>query len=79
MADQLPETNNGLPRIVVAERVLNKMLSGALLYPEPETGEALIGLVVSQSARLEPDIYVMDTIGPGDEAVRHWGMFEQGS
>ena len=79
MSDQLPETNSGLPRIVVAERVLNKMLSGALLYPEPETGEALIGLVVGQTGRLEPDIYVMDTIGPGDEAVRHWGMFEQGS
>ena len=24
---------------------------------------------MSQTGRLEPDIYVMDTIGPGDEAI----------
>ena len=79
MPDQLPDTNHELPRVMVAERVIEKMLRGALLYPEPETGEALIGLIVGQTGRSEPDIYVMDTIGPGDEAVRHWGKFEQGS
>jgi hypothetical protein len=79
MADQLPDTNYDVPRVILAERVINKMLRGALLYPEPETGEAMIGLIAAQGGRLEPDIYVMDTISPGEEAVRHWGMFEQGS
>jgi hypothetical protein len=79
MSDQLPDTNYDMPRVIVAERVINKMLRGALLYPEPETGEAMIGLIVGQTGRLEPDIYIMDTISPGDHAVRHWGMFEQGS
>jgi hypothetical protein len=79
MADQLPDMNYDAPRVILAERVVDKMMRGALLYPEPETGEAMIGLIVAQSGRLEPDIYVMDTISPGDQAVRHWGMFEQGS
>lgn len=79
MSDQLPDTNYDMPRVIVAERVINKMLQGALLYPEPETGEAMIGLIAGQTGRLEPDIYIMDTINPGEHAVRHWGMFEQGS
>jgi hypothetical protein len=79
MSDQLPDTNYDVPRVILAERVVNKMLRGALLYPEPETGEAMIGLIAPQGGRLEPDIYVMDTISPGEQAVRHWGMFEQGS
>ncbi len=79
MAEQLPDTNYDIPRVILAERVINKMLRGALLYPEPETGEAMIGLIAAQTGRLEPDIYVMDTISPGEQAIRHWGMFEQGS
>lgn len=78
MADQLPETARDVPRVVFTERVIEKILRGALLYPDMETGEALIGLVVPQAGRSEPDIYVLDTIGPGDQAVREWGMFEQG-
>ena len=79
MAEQLPDTNYDIPRVILAERVIDKMLRGALLYPEPETGEAMIGLIAVQTGRLEPDIYVMDTISPGEQAIRHWGMFEQGS
>lgn len=67
-----------MPRIIVAQRVIDKIRRGALLYPEPETGEALIGFVVPTSSRSEPDIYILDTIGPGEGAVREWGMFEQG-
>lgn len=78
MVEQLPDTPRDVPRVILAQRVIDKMVAGARLYPEPETGEALIGLVVPQSGRLEPDIYVLDTIGPGQDAVREWGMFEQG-
>jgi hypothetical protein len=79
MSDQLPDTNYDVPRVILAERVIDKILRGALLYPEPETGEVMVGLIAGQTGRLEPDIYVMDTISPGEQAVRHWGMFEQGS
>lgn len=74
MTEQQPD----IPRVIVAQRVIDKILRGALLYPEPETGEAMIGLVVPQTGRAEPDIYVLDTISPGEQAVREWGMFEQG-
>ncbi|MBN2304102.1 MAG: hypothetical protein JXQ72_06490 [Anaerolineae bacterium] len=79
MTDQLPDVERDMPRVILAQRVIDKILRGALLYPEPETGEALIGLVVPQEGRSEPDIYVLDTIGPGEDAVREWGMFEQGN
>lgn len=72
------EAPRDMPRIIVAQRVIDKIRMGALLYPEPETGEALIGFVVPVQGRPEPDIYILDTIGPGNDAVREWGMFEQG-
>jgi hypothetical protein len=78
MVDQLPDTDRDLPRVVVTQHVIDKIVRGALLYPEIETGEAMIGLIAPQSGRLEPDIYVLDTISPGEHAVRKWGMFEQG-
>lgn len=77
-AEPLPEGARDLPRVIIAERVIDKIVRGALLYPEPETGEAMVGLVDPQSGRLEPDIYVLDTISPGQHAVREWGKFEQG-
>lgn len=67
-----------VPRVIVARRVIDKITRGALLYPEPETGEAMIGLVIPRPGQDEPEIYVLDTISPGERAVREWGMFEQG-
>ncbi len=78
MTDPRPGAAHEGPRVVFAQRVLDKIVQSALLYPGTETGEALIGLVVPRDDRAEPDIYVLDTIGPGDHAVREWGMFEQG-
>jgi len=78
MADQLPDTDRDLPRVVVAQHVIDKIVHGALLYPDIETGEAMIGLIAPQSGRQEPDIYVLDTISPGEHVLRKWGMFEQG-
>jgi len=78
MTDQLPDSDRDLPRVVVAQHVVDKIVRGALLYPDIETGEAMIGLIALQSGRQEPDIYVLDTISPGEHALRRWGMFEQG-
>lgn len=79
MSEQLPGRVRDVPRVVVAERVVRRIVEGAVLYPEPETGEALVGLIMPQAGWQEPDIYVLDTISPGEHAVREWGMFEQGS
>ena len=77
MADKTSNSTNS-PRVVLAERVIDKIVRGALLYPDPETGEAMIGRIVPQTGRPEPDIYVLDTISPGEHAVRQWGKFEHG-
>ncbi len=75
MAEQ---NSDSTPRVIVARRVIDKIVRGAKLYPDPETGEAMIGLILPQAGRVEPDIYILDTISPGEYAVREWGMFEQG-
>jgi len=77
MTDQA-DTARGEPRVMLAQRVVDKIVRGGLLYPEMETGEAMVGLVVPNAARQEPDIYILDTLGAGEHAVREWGMFELG-
>ena len=78
MGSQVPGNVRDVPQIVIAQRVIDKIVRGALLYPEPETGEAMVGLVIPRAGHAEPDIYILDTISPGERAVREWGMFEQG-
>lgn len=78
MGSQAPGNVRDVPQVVIAQRVVDKLVRGALLYPEPETGEAMVGLVIPREGHAEPDIYVLDTISPGEHAVREWGMFEQG-
>lgn len=78
MSTQASDQSHNIPQVIVAQRVIDKIVRGALLYPEPETGEAMIGLIVPREGRPEPDIYVLDTLSPGEYAVREWGMFEQG-
>lgn len=63
--------------IYVAERVLCKMAMGALRYQNTETGEALIGFELP-NGKPPGKIYVLETIAPFEDAVREWGMFEQG-
>ncbi len=67
----------GLPRVTLAQRVIDTMVHGALTYAT-ETGEALIGLPVPAVGRHEPDLYVLDTIAPDASAVRLNTYFEQG-
>lgn len=66
-----------LPRVTFAQRVIDKIVANALIY-ETETGESLIGFALRQEARPEPDLYVLDTIGPDASAVRASTYFEQG-
>jgi len=66
------------PRVVLAERVIRKMAHGALLYPDEETAEALVGLIIPGEGGAQ-DFYVLDTIAPEQHAVDRAGyMVEQG-
>jgi len=67
----------GLPRVTLAQRVIDAMVHGALTY-QTETGESLIGLPVQVTGRHEPDLFVLDTIAPDASAVRRSTYFEQG-
>src|SRR5262245_2841611 len=67
----------GLPRLTIAQRVVDKIVRDALIY-DTETGEALAGLAIKPLDRVEPDLYVLDTISPDDSAIRRGAYFEQG-
>jgi hypothetical protein len=67
----------GLPRVTLAQRVVDKMVQNALIY-ETETGESLVGFAVKHLGRVEPDLYVVDTIPPDESAIRRGAYFEQG-
>lgn len=66
-----------LPRLTLAQRVVDKMVGNALIY-ETETGESLVGFAIKNLGRTEPDLYVLDTIAPDDSAIRRGAYFEQG-
>jgi len=66
-----------LPRVSVAQRVIDKIVANALIY-DTETGEVLFGFTLPSAERAEPDMIVLDTIPPDDSAIRLGAMFEQG-
>ncbi len=71
--------NHRLPKIYVAQRVIQKMCVGALIYQDEETGEALVGISSTNgNGQKLPKLYILDTISPMEEAIREWAMFEQG-
>lgn len=66
------------PRVVLAQRVVRNMAKGAALYPDEETAEALVGLIIHNESGV-PDFYVLDTIAPEQSAIEREGyMVEQG-
>ncbi len=68
-----------IPNLVIAQRVVEKMVQAANHYVEDETGEALIGLVVNgDNTNGVPTIYVLETIAPDESAVREEAVFKQG-
>lgn len=65
-----------LPKVTVAQRVIDKIVANATVYAT-ETGEALIGLAIPAEGG-EPELYVLDTIPPDETAIRAGAYFEQG-
>jgi hypothetical protein len=67
-----------VPNLVVAQRVIDKMVAAAQHYLEDETGEAMVGLIVENPHSGIPTLYVLDTISPDETAIRHFHTFQQG-
>lgn len=67
-----------IPKLVVAKRVLTRMVAAAQRHIEDETGEALVGLIVPGDDDGMPTFYVLDTISPDDTALRLYHTFQQG-
>jgi hypothetical protein len=80
MNNLLNKIGRGVPNLVIAQRVLDKMVAAASRYLADETGEAMVGLIVPGAhTNGVPTIYVLDTIPPlDDNVVREWGTFQQG-
>lgn len=78
MVNVMGLTRRGVPNLVVAQRVIDKMARAAQHYLEDETGEAMVGLLVPGPHSGIPTLYILDTIAPDDSAVRQWATFQQG-
>jgi hypothetical protein len=80
MFDIVKNLVNGveLPTLYVSENVLDKIVEGGLQYIEDETGEAMIGLIMKDKDSGKTAVYILDTIVPGEGAVRESHTFQQG-
>ncbi|MEM6282841.1 MAG: hypothetical protein AAF787_11655 [Chloroflexota bacterium] len=67
-----------IPKLYIAQRVIDKMAKAAQQYIEDETGEAMIGMIIPDETS-GTAVYILDTIAPGDDAVRETHTFQQGS
>ncbi len=67
-----------VPNLVVAQRVIDRMMAAVQSYLEDETGEAMVGIVAESAHGGTPTLYVLDTIAPDSSAIRHYHTFQQG-
>jgi len=75
----LRRNGRGVPNLVIAQRVIDKIASAANLHIEDETGEAMVGFFVPrQHPSGMPTLYVLDTISPDNSAIRQFHTFQQG-
>ena len=76
---QLPSANDeDFPTIILTQRVLEKIFAASMQHVQHETGEAMVGVALPNGKQKLPKLYIMDTISPVGDAIRQWGMFEQG-
>ncbi|XWX03052.1 hypothetical protein VZO05_11110 [Aggregatilineales bacterium SYSU G02658] len=69
-----------VPNLIIAQRVVDRVVEAAKHYLADETGETMVGFVVPAENIPEsmPTLYVLDTISPDENAIRRSHMFEQG-
>lgn len=71
--------NVQVPNLVLAQRVIDKMVKAAQRYVEDETGEAMVGVIdPGVNTGGIPTLYVLDTIAPDETAEREFYSFVQG-
>lgn len=79
MFKRVRATGQNIPKLVVAQRVLDKMAAAAQTHMQDETGEAMVGLLApAEAADDRATLYVLDTISPDESAVRQFHTFQQG-
>ncbi len=69
-----------VPNLLVAQRVIDQITDAASQHLEDETGETLVGLLMTEGDQPDdpPALIVLDTIAPDDTVIRQSHMFEQG-
>ncbi len=68
-----------VPNLIIAQRVVDKVIAAAKSYLADETGETMVGLILpGQGPEALPTLYVLDTISPDETTIRRSHMFEQG-
>jgi len=68
-----------VPKLVLSQRVLDRIHIAASQFVAYETGEAMVGFVTEDSSPEGlPTITVLDTISPDETAVRRSHTFQQG-
>lgn len=67
-----------IPTLYISQRVVQKMAQAAQEYLEDETGEAMVGLITKDRANDSAAVYILDTIAPGEGAIREEHTFQQG-
>lgn len=73
-----PELGEKLPTVTLTHYVLDKIFQASMLYMGQETGEAMVGVTLSDKGEEFPRMYILETISPITTSVREWAMFEQG-
>lgn len=76
MLNRLLRKSPPVPRLHIAQRVIDKMQIAANTFVEDETGEAMVGLMIG--GREQAALCVLDTISPDASAVRQLHTFQQG-
>jgi hypothetical protein len=78
--DPTPNGADGdLMEVHIAPNVLDRMKRAAMLFPNDETGEALVGVMIPPEKKKSfPAMTVLETIPPMQNAIREWAMFSQG-
>lgn len=73
-----PQPETGGPRVIIPQHVIKRLIEETLCWPNTETGEALVGIIVPPDVPdNEPTFVVLGTIPPG-RAVREGAYFRQG-
>lgn len=72
-----------VPKLIVSQRVVERVTEAARRFIADETGETMVGFVLAPASHARdedamPTLVVLDTIAPDESSIRRSHMFEQG-